>query len=88
MLLCCPPWWPLNRGSSCSPVDHEDEEEDADEEDEDDGIYGVHREPHGGIYGVHREPHGEGRDVLKEVDSRLENHREGHLAVIKMLVNT
>ena len=75
MLLCCRPWWPLNRGSSCSPVDHEGEEKDADEEDGD------------GIYGVHREPHGEGRDVLKEVDSRLENHREGHL-MIKMLVNT
>ena len=76
MLLCCRPWWPLNRGSSCSPVHHEGEEElDADEEDGD------------GICGVHREPHGEGRDVLKEVDSRLENHREGHL-MIKMLVNT
>ena len=65
MLLCCRPWWPLNRGSSCSPVDHEDEDEDADEEDDEDDD---------GIYGVHREPHGESRDIFKEVDSRLENH--------------
>ena len=64
MLLCCRPWWPLNRGSSCSPVDQEGEEKDADEDGEDDD----------GIYGVHREPHGESRDILKEVDSRLENH--------------
>ena len=54
----------MNRDLSCSPVDEEDEEDadedDGDDEDDDDG--------------VHREPHGEGRDVLKEVNGRLENH--------------
>ena len=84
MLLCCRPWWPLNQGSSCSPVDQEGEEEDVDEDEEDEDD----EDDEDGIYGVHREPHGEGRDVLKEVDSRLENHREGHLVMIKMLVNT
>ena len=41
----------------------EDDDEDDDDGDGDDGDDGD----------VHREPHGEGRDVLKEVNSGLEN---------------